>query len=207
MNRLGGLLWCQLENSIEVCSWNLGLPFHQASHQLDGRNCSSLFISSWWWFQVILRLKDFHIHRPWLKEKFIDRTIRGQIEVTASTAYAARFISNIWPIYAAIALKFCWRIWFGTDCRGYSKWKPISHVFGFRAEKPSIPLQAQTEMTLALTLPDNLPGALYKALSTFVEGDLTKIESRPLKTALGEYFSSLMLIMLIRPWSTLLKKN
>ena len=60
------------------------------------------------------------------------------------------------------------------------------------AEIPKIPLNSQAEkIGLALTLPDNyLPGALYKALSTFAwRGiDLTKIESRPLKTALGEYF-------------------
>ena len=56
---------------------------------------------------------------------------------------------------------------------------------------PTLKLVKQEEkQSLALTLPDNLPGALYKALSTFAwRGiDLTKIESRPLKTALGEYF-------------------
>ena len=56
---------------------------------------------------------------------------------------------------------------------------------------PTLRLVKQEEkQSLALTLPDNLPGALYKALSTFAwRGiDLTKIESRPLKTALGEYF-------------------
>ena len=106
-------------------------------------------------------------------KKFIDEQYpEAQIEVTASTAYAARFISEHpdHP-FAAIA--------------------PRSSAEEYGLEKPSIPLQAQSEkMSLALTLPDNLPGALYKALSTFAwRGiDLTKIESRPLKTALGEYF-------------------
>jgi prephenate dehydratase len=44
--------------------------------------------------------------------------------------------------------------------------------------------------TLFITLPDNLPGALHKVLSCFAwrNIDLSKIESRPLKTSLGEYF-------------------
>ncbi len=42
-------------------------------------------------------------------------------------------------------------------------------------------LNSQAENEFGLDLPDNLPGALYKALSTFVlERDLSKIESRPL---------------------------
>lgn len=44
--------------------------------------------------------------------------------------------------------------------------------------------------SLCFIMPNNLPGALQKALTTFSwrELNLNKIESRPLKTTLGEYF-------------------
>ncbi|RGI31991.1 prephenate dehydratase [Melissococcus sp. OM08-11BH] len=46
------------------------------------------------------------------------------------------------------------------------------------------------KMTLFMTLPKNAPGILHKVLSAFAwrEIDLSKIESRPLKTELGEYY-------------------
>lgn len=57
------------------------------------------------------------------------------------------------------------------------------------------PLVAQTsgqavKASLCFTMPNNLPGALQKALTTFSWRDLNlnKIESRPLKTTLGDYF-------------------
>lgn len=44
--------------------------------------------------------------------------------------------------------------------------------------------------SICFTMPNNLPGALQKMLTTFSwrEINLSKIESRPLKTQLGEYF-------------------
>lgn len=48
----------------------------------------------------------------------------------------------------------------------------------------------EKKLTLYITLPSNLPGALHKVLSAFAWRDLnlSKIESRPQKTKLGEYF-------------------
>ena len=128
-------------------------------------------------------------------KKFIDEHYpEAQLEVTASTAYAARFIAeHPDQPYAAIAPKSSAEEYglklIAEDIQEMEANFTRFWVLG--SEIPTIPLQSQTEkMSLALTLPDNLPGALYKALSTFAwRGiDLTKIESRPLKTALGEYF-------------------
>ena len=117
-----------------------------------------------------------------------------QLEVTASTAYAARFIAeHPDQPFAAIAPRNS-AAEYGLELIAEDIQEMEANFTRFwvlGSEIPMIPLNSQTEkMSLALTLPDNLPGALYKALSTFAwRGiDLTKIESRPLKTALGEYF-------------------
>ena len=128
-------------------------------------------------------------------KKFIEAHYpEAQLEVTASTAYAARFIAeHPDQPFAAIAPRNS-AAEYGLELIAEDIQEMEANFTRFwvlGSEIPTIPLQSQTEkMSLALTLPDNLPGALYKALSTFAwRGiDLTKIESRPLKTALGEYF-------------------
>lgn len=128
--------------------------------------------------------------KKYIKTHFPD----AKIETTASTAFAARFVAeNPDQPFAAIAPHAAAKEYGLTILakdiqeieKNYTRFWVLGH------EKPLVPLAKQeNKLTLALTLPDNLPGALYKALSTFAwRGiDLTKIESRPLKTMLGEYF-------------------
>jgi len=128
-------------------------------------------------------------------KKFIEEHYpEAKLEVTASTAYAARFIAeHPDQPFAAIAPRNS-AAEYGLELIAEDIQEMEANFTRFwvlGVDLPFIPLDAYSEkMSLALTLPDNLPGALYKALSTFAwRGiDLTKIESRPLKTALGEYF-------------------
>ncbi|WP_057491641.1 prephenate dehydratase [Streptococcus orisasini] len=118
----------------------------------------------------------------------------AKIEMTASTAYAARLVAeHPQENFAAIAPKAAADEYglsiIAQDIQeieeNYTRFWVLGH------QVPEIHLEkTDGKVSLALTLPDNLPGALYKALSTFAwRGiDLTKIESRPLKTVLGEYF-------------------
>ena len=128
-------------------------------------------------------------------KKYIKRHYpNAKIEMTASTAYAARLVAeHPQENFAAIAPKAAADEYslsiIAQDIQeieeNYTRFWVLGH------QVPEIHLEkTDDKVSLALTLPDNLPGALYKALSTFAwRGiDLTKIESRPLKTVLGEYF-------------------
>ncbi|MGT2906576.1 prephenate dehydratase [Streptococcus dentiloxodontae] len=128
-------------------------------------------------------------------KKYIRRHFpKAKIETTASTAFAARFVAeHADEPFAAIAPHAAAEEYglqiLANDIQEIDENYTRFWVLGHKA--PTLPLDIiDRKMTLALTLPDNLPGALYKALSTFAwRGiDLTKIESRPLKTVLGEYF-------------------
>ncbi len=120
--------------------------------------------------------------------------LQAKIEITASTAYAARFVAqHPEENYAAIAPRSA-ASEYGLQIIAENIQEMAENFTRFwllGQPIPTLPLYPkEKKLTLALTLPDNLPGALYKALATFAwRGiDLTKIESRPLKTALGEYF-------------------
>lgn len=118
----------------------------------------------------------------------------AKLETTVSTAYAARLVAEHPGMnFAAIgprsaATEYGLEI-IAQDIQEMEENYTRFWILGYQV--PHLDLQKQKEkQSLAITLPDNLPGALYKALSVFAwRGiDLTKIESRPLKTALGEYF-------------------
>ncbi|CYX96129.1 TPA: prephenate dehydratase [Streptococcus suis] len=128
------------------------------------------------------------------KKYLLEHFPQARIEITASTAYAARFVAeHPEQPFAAIAPQAA-AVEYGLeviaqDIQEISENFTRFWILGDKA--PSIALkQVAKKVSLALTLPDNLPGALYKAMSVFSwRGiSLTKIESRPLKTALGEYF-------------------
>ncbi|MEY8462326.1 prephenate dehydratase [Streptococcus merionis] len=119
---------------------------------------------------------------------------QAQLEVTASTAYAARYVAEhpdqpfaaIAPDSAAEAYSL------QVVARDIQEVQEnFTRFWLLGKENPQISAKCcERKISLALTLPDNLPGALYKAMSAFAwRGiNLTKIESRPLKTILGEYF-------------------
>ncbi|MBO0469255.1 prephenate dehydratase [Enterococcus sp. DIV0242_7C1] len=118
----------------------------------------------------------------------------ARLEATPSTAYAASFVADHpEQKMAAIAPKKSAETYelavVGENIQDVASNQTRFWILG--AEDVHLPLAIENQkMTIAVTMPNNMPGALHKALSVFSwrEIDLSKIESRPLKTTLGEYF-------------------
>ncbi|HBG9332077.1 prephenate dehydratase [Listeria monocytogenes] len=115
-------------------------------------------------------------------------------EVTPSTAYAAKWVSNNpTELVAAIAPRMAANEYGLEIVKENAQDFELNQTrFFVLSRKPvSILLPKEEEKTsISVILPNNMPGALHKVLSTFAwrDIDLSKIESRPLKTSLGEYF-------------------
>ncbi|HAA5765683.1 TPA_asm: prephenate dehydratase [Listeria monocytogenes] len=115
-------------------------------------------------------------------------------EVTPSTAYAATWVSNNpTELVAAIAPRMAANEYGLEIVKENAQDLELNQTrFFVLSRKPvSILLPKEEEKTsISVILPNNMPGALHKVLSTFAwrDIDLSKIESRPLKTSLGEYF-------------------
>ncbi|KAF1296086.1 prephenate dehydratase [Enterococcus sp. JM4C] len=117
-----------------------------------------------------------------------------QIESTPSTAYAAQYVAeHPKELIGAIAPKSAAQMYQTVIVSENIQDVAINHTRFWVIGQPEIVLSLpmkKEKMTVAITMPLNTPGSLLQALSAFGwrQIDLSKIESRPLKTSLGEYF-------------------
>lgn len=131
---------------------------------------------------------------PIQQQLMVAKENQAILEATPSTAYAAKYIAEHPELpFAAIAPKLSAEMYDLTivekNIQDLSVNQTRFWVLGSENLAISFPL-SEKKITLAITMPSNVPGSLHKALSVFSwRGiNLSKIESRPLKTKLGEYF-------------------
>lgn len=119
---------------------------------------------------------------------------KAVVESTPSTAYAAEFVSqhpeqNLVAVASKVSADEYQLTIVAENIQelenNQTRFVLLSHQ---NVELPRI--SHKEKISMSVTVPDNVPGALHKVLSTFSwrQIDLCKIESRPLKTVLGEYF-------------------
>ncbi|MEQ6390046.1 prephenate dehydratase [Bacillaceae bacterium S4-13-58] len=120
----------------------------------------------------------------------------ADIEYTPSTGRGAEIVQEKGPGVAAIGNELA------ADSYGLSIWKPDIHDFpnnhtrfviiSKNRKQINFPNEEKIteKTTLMVTLPKDYTGALHQVLSAFAwrKMNLSKIESRPMKTGLGNYF-------------------
>lgn len=140
-----------------------------------------------------------HSHAIAQCHKFLHHTFKGiTYDYATSTGAAAYYVSqHPDELVAAIANKLA------AEEYGLEIVKPNIHDYHYNHTRfaivhpsldghyPSKKLESQKEKTtLMITLPSDQSGALHQVLSAFTwrKLNLSKIESRPMKTGLGNYF-------------------
>lgn len=115
-------------------------------------------------------------------------------EVMPSTAYAAKYVSeHPDELVAAIAPLMAAENYGLEIVKKDAQDLELNQTrfFVLSRSQVTLPLvKSEEKTTITFILPQNLPGSLHKVLSTFAwrNIDMSRIESRPLKTSLGEYF-------------------
>lgn len=119
---------------------------------------------------------------------------QAELKTVDSTALAAEIVGSKEPLFsAAIGHRDCQNEFkvkiLAEDIQDLRYNKTSFWVIEKTSAKSEINL-AETKQSICVVMPNNLPGALQKVLTAFSWRDinLSKIQSRPLKTVLGEYF-------------------
>ncbi len=139
-----------------------------------------------------------HAHAIAQCRKFLHTVLKGASQVPmTSTSAAAKFVSEHPHLPAAaianrLAANEYGLVIVQENIHDYDYNHTRFIVVSRRNEplSPNSPLYAGDKTTVVVMLPQDHPGALHQVLSAFAwrRLNLTKIESRPAKTGLGNYF-------------------
>lgn len=143
-------------------------------------------------------IEEVHSHSHAIAQchQFIHKNIENaQIHYTSSTGKAAQYVSESDAPIAAVGNRLAAREYGLTILKENIHDYPNNHtrfiVLTNDQELPRVKHEVQGEKTsLLITLPSDKAGALHQILSAFAwrKMNLSKIESRPTKTGLGNYF-------------------
>ncbi len=191
-----------LENSIEG-SVNLTIDYlvHETDLQIVGEAVVPIrqhllvhpnHLDKWKEVQLICS----HPHALAQCHKFLHKEFKGiPLEHMSSTAAAAKFVQshperNIAAIANSLAGEEYGLALAQQNIHDYSYNHTVFAVLAKSGESISIDPTVESKTSLMVTLPSDHAGTLHQVLSAFSwrKLNLSKIESRPMKTVLGKYF-------------------